>query len=78
LIPPLFLGAIGVFWGHIAAQALRGSEEGRDWNDYYRDFKVMSIYSSYFLAAIILFLGWFSEKEKSFLWRVNVSSTVAY
>jgi len=53
----LFLGAIGLFWGHIIVQARRGSEDVRDWNDYVRDFNVLSIYSSYFLAAIIVFFG---------------------
>jgi len=53
----LFLGAIGLFWGHVMAQTRRRSEDGREWNDYVRDFTVMSNYSSYFLAAILVFFG---------------------
>lgn len=64
IVPLLFLGAIGLFWGHVMAQTRRGSEDGRKWDDYVRDFRVLSIYSSYFLAAIIVFFGVVFREER--------------
>jgi len=64
IVSSLFLGAIGLFWGHVFAQTRRRSEDEREWADYVRDFGVMSSYSAYFLAAIIVFFGVVFREER--------------